>query len=225
MVSFANNAPRRSGKEKPRPYSLEREKERGFADRLRQLKIEMKKCLDEDKAIDLSTLPHKMITMSLHGLVYEQGEKKYLKVTYGDGADLKKFPVRSLQMPNPVPIWNESQAFNVSTLTFRHVGYDKLVDYYLIRDRETRRQNSSQNHEMAHQRMKELLSDPDFEGDTYLAFFHTGLEPLIVGAYQAVVEHFQERSERGLGRLMVQPVFYANEADENEWATGKLWIG
>jgi hypothetical protein len=220
MAKYENHAQRRSEKEKPRPDSLIREKDLEFAERLRLFKVEMKKCLEEDKAIDLSTLPHKMITMALHSLVYEQGEEKYLKITYGDGAE-KKFPVRSLRLPNPAPFWNEAQAFNVSTLTFRHVVYDKFVDFYLVRDRETRRSNSSQNHDEAHKRMKELLSDPDFEGDTYLALFHTGLEPLVVGAYQAVVEHLKERSARGLGRLIVRPVYFANE---HKMETGQFWV-
>lgn len=204
----------------PGPDSLVQESSLSFEERLRQLTEEMAKCLDSGETIDLSTRPHRVITEALHRLVYAPGGEAGLKVSYGDGSKAKKFPVRSLRLPDTLPVWDEDRALNVGTLTFRHVDYDKAVDLYLIRDRETRRLNSGEVHALAYERMGELLSDPRMECDSYLTFYQTGLEPLVVGAYHALVEHIRERSQNGLGGLVVRPVFYARGRNQT---TGTLW--
>lgn len=212
--------PSRGRRGSPGPDSLVQESSLSFEERLRRLTEEMDKSLVVGETIDLSTRPHRVITEALNRLVYSPGEEAGLKVSYGDGSKAKKFPVRSLRPPDTLPAWDETRAINVGTLTFRHVDYDNAVDLYLIRDRETRRLNSGEVHALAYERMGELLSDPQLAGDSYLTLYQTGLEPLVVGTYHALVEHLKQRPQRGLGGLVVRPVFYARGRTQ---VTGTLW--
>ena len=75
--------------------------------------------------------------------------------------------------------------------------------------------------------MKELLEAPQLEGESYLSIYQTGLEPLVVGLYQALTEHLQHRNRAGLGPLRVRPVFYLDDETGRPtpgaiWGTGML---
>src|SRR6185295_9059114 len=79
-----------------KPDSLAREPSRDFSDRLRLLLTAMRDSVAQNKAIDLSTTPHREITEALHTLVYEQGEQTALQIKYDDGSSAKPFAVRAL---------------------------------------------------------------------------------------------------------------------------------
>lgn len=112
--------------------------------------------------------------------------------------------------------------FHIGTLSFRHVDYDKHVDVYLIRDKETRRLLQRDIEELAYERMKELLEAPQLEGESYLSIYQTGLEPLVVGLYRALTEHLQHRNQAELGPLRVRPVFYLDDTTGHSH-TGTIW--
>ncbi|MFN8495660.1 MAG: hypothetical protein U0350_49165 [Caldilineaceae bacterium] len=207
-------------KNKDRPYSLERESTLPLPKRIQLLVEEMHTCIENKRSIDLSTPPHREITEALRYLVYEQINPAKLQVTYNDNTHGEPFPVRVLQLPTSGLSWENSSVLNIGSLTFRHVDYDNYVDVYLIRDRETRRLTNQEIETEAYKRMKEILSDQSLQNETYLAIYQTGLEPLIVGIYRALVEHLLYRSEHKLAQLTVQPVFFVESARA---ATGELW--
>jgi hypothetical protein len=199
-----------------RTISLER--------RVERLTGEMQAHLESGESINLSIPPHRETTEALHHLVYMGGQPGKLKIEYNDGSKGKPFPLMVLWKPEEG--WNWRPKYNlhlhVGTLSFRHVDYDKRVDVYLIRDKETRRLLQADVEALAYERMKELLQAPQLEGESYLSIYQTGLEPLVIGLYRALTEHLQYRNQAGLGPLRVQPVFYWDDATGRQ-ATGAIW--
>ena len=69
--------------------------------------------------------------------------------------------------------------------------------------------------------MADILKDPQLKKASFLAIYQTGLEPLIVGLYRALVEHLRYRRQAGLEQMVVQPIFFVD--DSRRSAVGKLW--
>ena len=189
--------------------------------RIQSLVKEMHEGIQRNRPVDLSTPPHREITEALHRMVYEQDDPAALRVIYNDGTKGKPFPVRELWLPDSGLHWKPDRVLNVGTLTFRHVDYDNHVDIYLIRDRETRSWTNAKVEMEAYKRMTEILSDPLLAVESYVAIYQTGLEPLVVGIYRALVDHLKYRNQNDLAQLCVQPVFFM--ADHQPPATGQLW--
>lgn len=204
-----------------KPDSLDREESLSFKDRLRNLLAAMRESIGQSKAIDLSTAPHREVTEGLHSLVYEQGDQTELKMKYEDNSAVKSFPVRTLWLPDNVPIWNQQQSLNIGTLSYRHLDYDEFVDVYLIRDRETRSLTNGQIDKLAYERMLEIISDPQLSDECYIAIYQTGLVPLAIGMYRAVVEHLRYRRQNNLAQMCVLPIYYAKGKD---FISGSLWL-
>jgi hypothetical protein len=206
---------------KKAPSSLRRESALPLEQRIQNLVDEMRVCIQTKQQIDLSTPPHREITEALHQLVYEEGNAAELPIRYTDSAPKKPFPIRTLWLPDTGLMWPPHRALALGTLTFRHVNYDDYVDRYLIRDRETRSLTSAGIEELAYERMTDILKDPVLEDETFLAIYQTGLEPLTVGLYRALVEHLQHRRQAGLEQMVVQPILFVD--DSGRLTLGKLW--
>ncbi len=209
------------------PYSLRKEASLPLAQRIAALTTEMQRCTSENLAINLSTPPHREIVEALHTMVYRQDSTPAeMKIIYNDVPPdqiKKKFPVYRFAKPSVFPDFRNDnirkKAVSIGTLTFRHVVYDYFVDYYLIRDRETRNMNSLEIQTLAYRQMTEILEDPIMKDEAYIVLYETGLEPLVVGVYWALVDHLELRREKGCP-LFVQPVFFA---DRNSRSLGKIW--
>lgn len=209
----------RQTEEDKTPYSLRRESGLSLEERIQALVAEMRVCLAEKRAVNLSNPPHTEITEALHRFVYDESdEPAELDVIYNDTPIEKKrapFPVRALSSPPARPDWRREKVqatmVNIGTLSFRHVAYDDYVDFYLMRDRETRTMTSLDIQDVACSRMGQILDDPAFADESYITLYQTGLEPLVVGVYRAVVQHLRKRRANGLPPLFIRPVYYANE--------------
>lgn len=206
---------------RPKPDSLVREESLRFNDRLRNLLAGMRESIVHSKAIDLSNSPHREVTEALHNLVYSQGDQAQLKIKYDDNSVGKPFPVQTLRLPDSIPAWKNEQELNIGTLSYRHLDYDEYVDLYLIRDRETRPLTNSQIDNLAYERMLEIISDPQLGGESYVAVYQTGLVPLAIGMYRAVVEHLAYRRQNNLPQLCVLPIYYAGGKDRK---SGSVWV-
>jgi len=196
-----------------------------FEERVERLVTEMQAHIENGVPMNMSIPSHTEITEALHGLVYTGGQPGGLQIEYNDGSRVKPpFPVRVLWKPQEGwewhPRWNRH--LHVGTLSFRHVDYDKHVDYYLIRDKETRRLLQRDIEELAYERMKALLEAPQLEGESWLSIYQTGLEPLVVGLYRALAEHLKDRNQAGCGPLRVRPVFYLDDTTGRQ-TTGTIW--
>lgn len=212
-------------KPKPKgPTSLKRESDEKLAERVARLLSEMHACLKTNTAIDLGTPPHREITEALHRLIYEWDDdtEPRLQVRYGDGTSGEPFPVLGLRLPSGVA-FQPDRALNLGTLSFRHLDYDRFVDHYLIRDRETRALTNGEIERLAYERMKDILDDPVLRGETHITIFQAGLEPLAVGMYRTLVEHLRARKQNGLGQLLVQPVFFVDDRSGQPKYDGPLW--
>ncbi len=206
------------------PDSLTRGPRIPLNQRVQALLEEMRYCLSEKKHLNFSEPAHREITEALHTLVYEEAEgpnEARLKVIYSDGSAGTALPVRCLRI-HTVSALDEERALHVGTLSFRHLNYDNLVDYYLIRDRETRALSNGEVDELAYLRMKELLEDPFLQRDgAQVVIYQTGLEPLTVGMYRAIIEHLLDRRRRHLPTLALQPVFYVDPGEITD--RGSIW--
>lgn len=211
------------------PSSLDKGASVSLADRIARLAAEMRQSVALKRnmvnLIDLNIPPHREITEALRILVYElsglpdeSGPDK-LWYRYGASTLESPIPVRSLSTPVPELIWTDSQTLNIGTLSFRHLDYDSVVDMYLIRDRETRTLTSSEIDHLAYSRMMEILCDPIFSDGGQIRMYQTGLEPLVIGVYRAVVDHLRERRKSGAESLVIQPVFHRKLRGN----LGKLW--
>ena len=213
------------------PSSLARERGPGIYERVQRLVGEMKQSVQDNQPVNLSNPPHREITEALHEMVYYKFDRVgEMHITYNDvnwDPTRKKFPVYSLFLPRDWPNWKSPEItrkmLNIGTLSFRHVSYDDFVDFYLIRDRETRALNSYEIQDLAYDRMTSVLNDPSIKGNAYISLFQTGLEPLVVGAYLAIVEHIKMRHINGLPPLYVKPVFYADQAKGEDLGSRKYW--
>jgi hypothetical protein len=71
--------------------------------------------------------------------------------------------------------------------------------------------------------MTNVLNDPALEGNAYISLFQTGLEPLVIGAYLAIVEHIKMRLAKNSAHLFVKPVFFADHKKGEELGSRKYW--
>lgn len=213
------------------PSSLQRERGPNIHERVQRLFNEMKVSVESKQPINLSNPPHREITEALHGIVYYKNDvSRELEITYNDvswNSGRKRFPVYCLELPRVWPDWQKPEikkrTINIGTLSFRHVSYDDFVDFYLIRDRETRALNSYEIQDLAYERMTSILNDAALKGESYISLFQTGLEPLVVGAYLAIVEQIRLRSDGSLPQLFVKPVFFADSKKGEDLGSRKYW--
>jgi hypothetical protein len=177
--------------------------------------------------LNLSAPLHRETTEALHRLVHLPAGKQQLKVIYRDGEPGRPFPVGGLSWPSGGESWVSGMpTFHLGTLSFRHVDYDRFVDVYLLRDRETRHLTDGQIDERAFRRMQLLLESSVFDGPCQMVVFQAGLEPLAVGLYRALAAHLVRRNTEGRGIMRVRPVFEVGR--DGRWESGKvgaLWIG
>jgi len=191
--------------------------------RINALVEAMHRCLATAKPLNFSEAAHREITEALRIVAYESGTSpagSLLKVQYGDGSVGVRLPLQCLTAAQAQPAASR-RTLHVGTLSFRHLDYDDRIDLYLIRDRETRTLSNAEVEDLAHSRMKELVEDPVLRGtDSHLMLYQTGLEPLVIGAYRAIIGELLVRRDKQLPSLIVQPVFFA---EDESAARGTLW--
>ncbi len=181
-----------------------------FKARLARLVSEMEECVRNNERINLSVPPHVETTVALYTMAYSDGAPDRLRIEYNDGSLGKPFPIRRLwQPPKGWGPWQPKtdQHLHIGTLSLRHVDYDRYVDVYLLRDKETRHLNQGDIDALAYSEMGRLLKSPQLHGEFYLTILQAGLESLAVGVYRALVEHLEYRNEHKLGPMRVASIF------------------
>ena len=176
-----------------------------------------------NEPLGLGDYSHTVITEALHQVVYTPEEEAELGLVYASGSRTSNLPVHCL-WPHNEPI-DRTTVLSIGTLSYRHKEYEDGtfadVDRYLILDRETRALSDLEIDLLAYERMSEQLKDPFFSRNTaYIEIYQSGLEPLVVGMYRAVVSHLQERNRLGLPKMWIQPVYYVGERGRDE---GSIW--
>ncbi len=185
-------------------------------ERVRALTVEMERHIANianRTAFDASTPPHRELTEALHRVAYAsamQKEPGTLLIRYADGTAGQPFPIRRLWPVAEPTAW--APRLQLGTLSFRHLDYDANVDVYLIRDCETRRLSQAAIERLAASRMREILESPALRAGGCITVLQTGLEPLVVGLYRAVTEHFIARADADeIAPLYIRPTYYHEE--------------
>ena len=208
-------------KQNHRPSSLKFSSP-AFDVRLTALVHEMEQSIRHSQPFDASVPPHRELTEALHRVAHgspAQPEPGELRVRYADNTRGRAFPVRHL-WPVPEPAaWQPR--LELGTLSFRHLDYDSKVDLYLIRHRETRGLLQAAVEALAASRMREILASPALAAGGCINVYQTGLEPLVVGLYRAVTEHFMERAGADeVPPLYIRPIYFVNEEKPD---LGSVW--
>ena len=191
-------------------------------ERVRALTVEMERNIENRTAFDASTPPHRELTQALHRVAYASATQKEpgtLLIRYADGTAGQLFPIRRLWPVAEPTAW--APRLQLGTLSFRHLDYDADVDVYLIRDRETRRLTQAAIERLAASRMRGILKSSALDAGGCITVLQTGLEPLVIGLYRAVTEHFIDRADADeIAPLYIRPIYYQ---DEEKIEAGSIW--
>jgi hypothetical protein len=192
-------------------------------ERVQTLIADIEKNIAGGTKFDASIPPHRELTEALYRVTYASPTHKdpgILLIRYADGTTGQPFKIREL-WPVAEPIaW--IPRLQIGTLSFRHLDYDADVDVYLIRDRETRGLSQAAIERLAASRMREILESPALVAGGCITVLQTGLEPLVVGLYRAVTEHFINRAKTDgeITPLYIRPTYYQ---DEDKIEAGSIW--
>jgi len=174
------------------------------------------KLLDESAAVrnappvNLTSANHAIVTLALHRSAYSAKMRCSAPLVFLDGSKPEPFPLGGL---NKVADKTSSAiTLAIGLMSFRHPEMDFLVDYYVTRNRELALMSTMAEEErLAHDCARSFLTDPALDGGGELLVYHTGLEPMVVGFYRAVVETLRSRQEKGLKSLQICPRFFASK--------------
>lgn len=191
----------------------------GLAQRVQTLVERMDEHVRLKTDFDPSLPPHVELTEALHRMAFGEEQEGLLQVRYADSTKGEPFPVGSLWQPEPPAKWDA--VLMLGTLSFRHLSYDSHVDLYLIRDRETKGLPQNAVEKLAAKRMTEVLNSRAMAQGGCITLHQTGLEPLVMGVYGAIVRFFIERSTRDeFPPVYIRPVYYL---DDDRKASASLW--
>ena len=160
--------------------------------------------------VNLTAENHAVIEMALHRVCYEPSSTRgEIPLLFMDGSRLERFPIENLRAAGPAANVPSTPAVKIGLMSFRHPEMDYLVEYYLCRNRELALQASMADEEAhAFQRAREFLNDPQFEKGGRVEVYHTGLEPMVVGFYRAVIEVLALRHSKHMPNLTIYPKLF-----------------
>ena len=190
-----------------------------------------------NKPFNASAFPHRVFTELIRNYIYKPSISFWyrllkwlifwrkikpilLPIVYHDGSEANPFPLFSLpriSKPKDLPI------IKVGLMSMRHSEtLDPLVDVYLLRNVEVdKRESSAEQDDMAYNRAVEFFSELlKNENGIEVHLYHTGLEPVVVGTYRAVVKMLQNFQ----GRLVVTPKFpVIKRGKVIDYESGECW--
>lgn len=163
---------------------------------------------DVDIPINVNRFKHAGIVDGLHTLLHGTAgahrKRDSVRLCYGDGSESARFPLSTLRPP---PVWDTTvRPIRVGFVSGRHPELDKMVDIYIVRDSETKRLESGADlEEEIADRAKRLFVEAGGTGPVSIEALHTGLEPVTVGFYRAVVECAIARGPAAHATIRVRP--------------------
>lgn len=180
-----------------------------------QLQAEIRKAVSHDPPlpVNLGRYRHGWLVRGLHGLVYGQSSsprtRKEVRTTFTDGSETRPFPIDCL--PPPPPLDPKAYPLRVGLNSGRHPDMDQDVSLYLIRNHEVQQwETSAEQEEETFLRSMDFFQDPCWKEGGVIEMYHTGLEPLVLGFYRAVVEVACLRHQQDLPRLQVVPKIFVS---------------
>jgi len=162
----------------------------------------------EDGTIRPSDVSNTVLTECLRQNVEAQNgaERVDLRVTYRDGSEGPRFPLRALQMSDDRP--QKWRVLRFALMSIRHVDMDLVVDGAWLRNSKVSRPRpAGLTDEMVFDTSLRQLRCLDASVPTLICMYQTGLEPAIMGFYRAVVCHLIEHPRA----LAVVPYYYQGD--------------
>ena len=160
--------------------------------------------------VNLGRHRHGQLVNALHGLVYGNytaEDFRRLRVTFPDGSETKPFPLFCLTPPPP-PDPTE-YVLRVGLNSGRHPELDRFIEIYLFRNSEVSQWEScAEQEEEAFMRSMEFLQHSCLKNGGIIEMYQTGLEPLVLGFYRAVVESARIRQKNNILRLTIAPKIF-----------------
>lgn len=168
-------------------------------------------------AIRASDVSNAILTEGLrkHVEIVAAAPRTDLRVTYRDGSEGPRFPLRALRMRATKPQqWRE---LRFTLMSVRHVDMDLVVDGAWLRNSKVSRPRAAGlTDEMVFDTSKRQLRALDPSMPTLICMYQTGLEPAIIGFYRAVVWHLLEYPRS----IAVVPYYYQGN---HSFAEGTPW--
>lgn len=186
------------------------------------VEAEIQLCLrGEIKAINFTKLGHIYITKILHKLVYDGSLKgKYLPIIYAEDTTPFLFPLGRLSTTKAKPEYSkEFNKYVLGAMSLRHHEIDFFVDFYLVLNSEISERGLTglEEQEKAYQMtLQKLRSKTFLQSNTWIQLVHTGLQPIIVGIYQAVEEILYARRNSQGSPFVIEPMIFISENENNE---------
>ena len=158
--------------------------------------------------VNFNRFKHRWIVEALHRLVFNRSNEsvrdRKIRVTFSDGSETWPFPVGCLNLSDPP---NASDpVLRVGLNSGRHPEMDRFVEVYLFRNADIATlETISDQEQYAFQQGMAFLQNPEWKDGGTVELHQTGLEPLIIGFYRAVVTESLRRKRNGLPPVMVIP--------------------
>ena len=176
------------------------------------VKQEIMNAVHHKTPLNFSRFKHRWIVDALHSLVFNplngsQGNGA-IRTAFDDGTESRPFPIGCLT-PSPPPD-PSLPVVRIGLNSGRHPEMDQFIDLYLFRNAETGDLRTiAEQEQYAFQKGKDFLQNPRWRGGGIVQMYQTGLEPLIVGFYRAVVTVSLSRKKNGLPAIIIQPCSWA----------------
>jgi hypothetical protein len=162
--------------------------------------------------INFSRFKHRWIVDALRSLVFNPSISSKsinaVRAAFSDGTETRPFPFGCFTPSSPPE--PSHPVVRVGLNSGRHPEMDRFVDLYLFRNVETNSlQTIAEQEQYAFQQGKDFLQNSRWRGGGIVEMHQTGLEPLIVGFYRAVVTVSLKRKKEGLPPVIIQPCSWA----------------
>jgi len=183
--------------------------------------------------VNLSEVPHMIITKALHSMVYENPKKVdnqdvAINIVYTDGSQARPFPLFYLKLRDSeeMKALCEQKPMRIGMISMRHPEMDSLIHQYWFRNIEVSQpgMTSAEVDELCYQiTLRKLADIYRLNKPVRIAFYQTGFQAPLVGFWRAVVEFLKE----GQGKppmLEIIPYFYQKRLqNEGQYEHGEPW--
>ena len=175
---------------------------------VKRVQQEILDAVDQGFPVNFSRFRHRWIVDALHHLVFHHrtasSNNTCVRVAFSDGTETRPFPIGCLT-PSPPPD-KTRPVLRLGLNSGRHPEMDRFVDIYLFRNAETNGFNTSAEQEQyAFHQGKAFLENPGFRAGGLVELHQTGLEPLILGFYRALITVSRNRIKQKQPPIIVQP--------------------
>lgn len=183
--------------------------------------------------VNLSEVPHMIITDALHSMVYENPKKVdnqevSVNIVYTDGSQARPFPLFCLKLRDSEEMHElrQKKPIRIGMISMRHPEMDSLIHQYWFRNIEVSQpgMTSTEVDELCYQiTLRKLADIYRLNKPVRIAFYQTGFQAPLIGFWRAVVE-FLRQSQGKPPMLEIIPYFYQRRLKRGkQYKRGEYW--